>query len=63
MKKYTVSEVSERLGVKVRAVQRRCERANLDMTKGVYMIPEYVLEKWIAKKERTSMRVVRSTPN
>jgi hypothetical protein len=60
MKQYTVKEVSDILGVNPRAVQKRCVRANLDMTKGVYLIPENVFKKWVAKKERTSnMTVVR----
>jgi len=60
MKQYTVKEVSQALGVNPRAVQKRCVRANLDMTKGVYLIPENVFKKWIAKKERTSnMTIVR----
>ncbi len=60
MKQYTVKQVSEALGVNPRAVQKRCVRANLDMTKGVYLIPENIFEKWIAKKERTSnMTIVR----
>ncbi len=62
MKQYTVKEVSELLGVNPRAVQKRCVRANLDMTKGVYLIPENIFEKWVAKKERTSnMRIVRTS--
>lgn len=60
MKQYTVREASDILGVNPRAVQKRCVRANLDMTKGVYLIPENIFKKWVAKKERTSnMTIVR----
>lgn len=62
MKQYTVKEVSRALGVNPRAVQKRCVRANLDMTKGEYRIPENIFKKWIAKKERTSnMSIVRTS--
>ena len=64
MKVYTVNQVSETMGVGIRAIQRRCTRANLSMEKGTYQIPQSLLDKWLSSKRNTNtMRVVPSNTN
>lgn len=43
---YTVKQVSERLGLTVRAVQIKCKTSGIHKKGNTYMIPERILKQW-----------------
>lgn len=50
---YTVKQVSERLGITVRAVQIKCKTSGIHKKGNTYMIPARILMSWVTNEPQT----------
>lgn len=56
MKTYSVKETSEKLGIKVRAVQKRCRKDDIRKKDNKYLITQEILDAWSEQIKTNALR-------